>query len=84
MIIWDRLFGTFSRERDDDPVIYGLTRNIESDNIAWVAVHEYVAIARDVMRTGNWRDRLRYLFLAPGWSHDGADKRASVLRRSVA
>lgn len=82
LIIWDKLFGTFSAERDDDPVVYGLTTNIDSDNIAWVAVHEYVAIWRDVKRAGSWRDRLRYVFLAPGWSHDGPDKRASVLRRA--
>jgi sterol desaturase/sphingolipid hydroxylase (fatty acid hydroxylase superfamily) len=83
LIIWDKLFGTFSPERDDDPVVYGLTSNITSDNIAWVALHEYVAIARDLKRAGNWRDRMRYLFLAPGWSHDGQDKRASVLRRGL-
>ncbi len=83
LIIWDKLFGTFSAERDDDPVIYGLTRNIESDNIAWVALHEYVAIGQDLKRAPNWGDRLRYLFLAPGWSHDGADKRANVLRRAL-
>lgn len=83
LIIWDKLFGTFSAERDDDPVVYGLTKNIESDNILWVAVHEYVAIWRDVKRAGNWRDRLRYIFMAPGWSHDGPDKRASVLRRAL-
>lgn len=84
LIIWDKLFGTFSAERDDDPVVYGLTSNIDSDNIAWVALHEYVAIARDLKRTSSWRDRLRYLFMAPGWSHDGEDKRASVLRRKQA
>jgi len=83
LIIWDKLFGTFSPERDDEPVVYGLTTNIESDNILWIAVHEYVAIARDLKRAGNWRDRLRYLLLAPGWSHDGADKRAQVLRRGL-
>lgn len=81
LIIWDKLFGTFSPERDDDPVVYGLTSNINSDNIVWVALHEYVAIGRDFRRAARWRDRLRYLFLAPGWSHDGEDKRASVLRR---
>lgn len=84
LIIWDKLFGTFSPERDDDPVVYGLTSNIESDNIAVVALHEYVAIARDLKRADSWRDRLRYLLLAPGWSHDGEDKRSSVLRRKQA
>jgi sterol desaturase/sphingolipid hydroxylase (fatty acid hydroxylase superfamily) len=83
LIIWDKLFGTFSPEREDDPVVYGLTTNIESDNIAWVALHEYVAIGRDLRRARKWGDRLRYLFLAPGWSHDGADKRANVLRRAL-
>ncbi len=83
LIIWDKWFRTFSAERDDDPVVYGLTTNLDSDNIAWVATHEYVAIARDLKRAETWRDRLRYLFLAPGWSHDGPDKRANVLRAAM-
>ncbi len=83
LIIWDKLFGTFSPEREDEPVVYGLTKDIESDNIAWVALHEYVAIGQDLKSAPNWGDRLRYLFLAPGWSHDGVDKRANVLRRAL-
>ena len=83
LIIWDRLFGTFAQERDDDPVVYGLTTNLDTDKVLWVAVHEYVAIARDLRRAGNWRDRLRYLLLAPGWSHDGPDKRANVMRKQL-
>ncbi len=83
LIIWDKLFGTFSAEREDEPVVYGLTKNIESDTIAVVALHEYVAIGRDLKRARRWGDRLRYLLLAPGWSHDGADKRANVLRRAA-
>lgn len=84
LIIWDRLFGTFSAERDDEPVVYGLTTNLNSDNPLWVAVHEYVSIWRDLRRADNWRDRWRYLLLAPGWSHDGQDKRANVLRKNLA
>lgn len=80
LIIWDRLFGTFSEERDDEPVVYGLTTNIDSDNPWTVLSHEYRAIGRDLRRAGTWGERLRYLLLAPGWSHDGPDKRASVLR----
>lgn len=83
LIIWDRMFGTFSAERDDEPVVYGLTTNLESDNIAWIAGHEYVAIGRDLKRADSWGARLRYLFLAPGWSHDGPDKRANVLRQNL-
>ena len=80
LIIWDRLFGTFSEELDADPVVYGLTTNIGSNNPWVVLTHEYRSIGRDVRRADNWKDRLRYLFWAPGWSHDGPDKRARILR----
>ena len=80
LIIWDRLFGTFSPELDSEPVVYGLTRNIDGDSVMTVLGHEYAAIWRDVRRAERWGDKLRYLLLAPGWSHDSEDKRARVLR----
>ena len=80
LIIWDKLFGTFSPELDEEPVEYGLTTNLETRS-AWVVLaHGYTDILRDFARAGSWRDRLRYLLLPPGWSHDGEDKRASTLR----
>ncbi|MFT4613632.1 MAG: sterol desaturase/sphingolipid hydroxylase (fatty acid hydroxylase superfamily) [Bacteroidia bacterium] len=83
LILWDRLFGTFSRELEDEPVVYGLTTNIDTDNILQIATHEYVSLARDIGRSSHWRDRLRYLFMTPGWSHDGPDKRANIQRKSL-
>jgi sterol desaturase/sphingolipid hydroxylase (fatty acid hydroxylase superfamily) len=81
LIIWDRLFGTFSEELAEEPVVYGLTDNIQTSNPWKIATHEYAAIARDMRRADRWRDRFRYLLSAPGWSHDGPDKRARTLRR---
>jgi sterol desaturase/sphingolipid hydroxylase (fatty acid hydroxylase superfamily) len=46
LIVWDRLFGTF--EREDEPVIYGLTKNVGTYNPAVVITHEYRDILRDV------------------------------------
>ncbi len=83
LIIWDKLFGTFSPERDEEPVRYGLTTNINSDNPWIVLSHEYAAIWRDLRRADSWRDKLNYLLKAPGWSHDGPDKRAATLRRAL-
>jgi len=80
LIIWDRLFGTFSAEVPEEPVRYGLTRNIDSFNPVTASFGEYISIARDIRRSSGWHDALRYLFLAPGWSHDGEDKRANTLR----
>ena len=83
LIIWDRLFGTFSPEIDEEPVKYGLTTNINSDNPWVVLSHEYASLWRDIRRAETWPDRLSYLLKAPGWSHDGPDKRADTLRQAL-
>lgn len=80
LIIWDRIFGTFSEELPSEKPVYGLTENITSHHPIHVATHEYQAIWQDVRRAEKWSDKLKYVFYAPGWSHDGADKRAKTLR----
>jgi hypothetical protein len=84
LIIWDRLFGTFSKEIPSEPVVYGLTTNITSYNPIYVATHEYPAIIADVRRADKLSDKLNYIFKSPGWSHDGQDNRAKVLRAQLA
>jgi len=69
LMIWDRLFGTYQRELPDEPVIYGLTKNIESYNMWTVSTHEYGDICRDVARSTNWRDRLGFVVRTPGWAY---------------
>lgn len=80
LIIWDRLFGTFCKERPEEPVIYGLTTNIHTYNPLRIATHEFAALWRDVRRAPTLGDRLRYLFYPPGWSHDGSTSTAEELR----
>ncbi len=83
LIIWDKLFGTFSEETEKEKPVYGLTTNIETYNPFQVATHEYSAIIKDVLRAKSWKDKLKYIFYAPGWSHDGKDLRAKTLRKGM-
>jgi sterol desaturase/sphingolipid hydroxylase (fatty acid hydroxylase superfamily) len=83
LIIWDRLFGTCAEEQDSEPVRYGLTQNLETYNPAKVAFGEYANLFADVIRAKRLTDKIRYLVLAPGWSHDGPDKRARVMRAAA-
>lgn len=83
LILWDRLFGTFAPELEKEKPVYGLTENLTTFNPLKVATHEYGAIWRDVRRAKKWSDKLKYIFYAPGWSHDGEDKRAKTLRRKL-
>jgi len=83
LITWDRLFGTFSEETDLEPVVYGLTRNIGTFNPIKIVLHEYRSMISDIRSVSRWQDKLRYLVLAPGWHHEGPDKRARTLRRQA-
>lgn len=83
LILWDRLFGTFAEEAPEETPVYGLTKNIRTYNPLTVAAGEYANLWRDVRRARRLRDKLRYLFLAPGWCHDGEDRRSDTLREAT-
>jgi sterol desaturase/sphingolipid hydroxylase (fatty acid hydroxylase superfamily) len=80
LIIWDRLFGTFTPEEDSDPVRYGLVKNLRTFNPAWIAFHEYVGMARDVARARSLAEVWGYVFGRPGWSPDGSRKTAAMIQ----
>ncbi|WP_433385278.1 sterol desaturase family protein [Micromonospora sp. KLBMP9576] len=65
LIVWDRLFGTFTPERAT--VRYGLTKNIDTFNPLRVATHEYRAIWADLRSASCWRHRLGHVLGRPGW-----------------
>jgi len=67
LIIFDRMFGTFEAERDDEPVRYGIVRNLATFNPLWVGFHEWIAIGRDVVKAPDWRSRWMAVAGPPGW-----------------
>ncbi len=67
LIIWDRLFGTFHEEDDDEPCVYGTRAPLRSFDPLWANVEVYAALARDAWRARSWADRLRIWFMPPGW-----------------
>ncbi|MBZ6378001.1 C-5 sterol desaturase [Pacificimonas flava] len=85
LIIWDRLFGTFEPEPDpaEEPLRYGIVRNLGSFNPLWVAVHEWVGIAKDLWAAPTWRARWNYVAREPGWSHDGSRLTSEAIRRQA-
>ena len=83
-IIWDRLFGTFAAERDDDVPVYGLTTNLKSFALLHVAFHEWAAIWRDVKAAPGLITKLKYVFMPPGYSHDGSRLTARQLQERAA
>ncbi len=60
LMIWDKLFRTFQRE--EEKVIYGLTKNINSNNPITINFIEYKNIWKDVKRCRTWKDRFKIIF----------------------
>jgi sterol desaturase/sphingolipid hydroxylase (fatty acid hydroxylase superfamily) len=79
-IVWDRLFGTF--EPEGEPVDYGVTNPVGSDNPLRIAAHEYLHLWQDLRRVRSLRGALGVVFGPPGWCEDGDHCTAADARRS--
>lgn len=79
LIIWDKLFGTFAEEKKRPD--YGILHDLETYNPVIIATHEWVNLWRDLRRAPGWKERLFYLFRAPGWSHDGSKQTVRQLQQ---
>ncbi|MFD0763143.1 sterol desaturase family protein [Lutibacter aestuarii] len=81
-IIWDKLFGTFQPELNDEKVIYGLTSNITTFNPLKIAFHEWVAVFKDAFSAQTtFLNKLKYFIKPPGWKHDGTGLVSDDLRK---
>ncbi|TDG12742.1 sterol desaturase family protein [Seongchinamella unica] len=66
-ILWDRLFGTFQEELDEEPVIFGIRGPLKSFNPWHALTHVYVDMIQDCWHARRWRDKLRVWVARTGW-----------------
>ena len=81
-IIWDRMFGTFAEEMLHEVPHYGITKPMEHPHHPIrIITHEWQEIAKDFKKKVSMSTKLKYLFNAPGWSHDNSSKTSRELQR---
>jgi len=83
LILWDRLFGTFQEEIEQEDIRYGLTKQPEDKGPVNIIFHEFIALYNDVKNAPTYADKLKYIFYPPGWSHDGSTQTARVMQREL-
>lgn len=66
-IIWDRLFGSFQDELDQEPPIYGIRKALHSWNPIYANTHVYQQLIKDSWRTKAWSDKFKVWFGKTGW-----------------
>lgn len=83
LILWDRIFGTFQEEVAEEEIKYGLTTQPEDVGPVNIIFHEFIALYADVKKAPTFKDKLKYIFYPPGWSHDGSTQTARVMQRQL-
>jgi sterol desaturase/sphingolipid hydroxylase (fatty acid hydroxylase superfamily) len=66
-IIWDRLFGSFQEELDEEPVIFGIRSSLKSWNPLYANLQVYKQLCQDSWHARHWLDKWRVWFGRTGW-----------------
>jgi sterol desaturase/sphingolipid hydroxylase (fatty acid hydroxylase superfamily) len=83
LIIWDRIFGTYQEEIDDLPIKYGLVSATKDEKIPTVIFDEWKKLAQVLGQKMSFKTKLQYVFMPPGWSHDGSTKTSKQMREDL-
>ena len=73
-ILWDRLFGTFQEELEEEKPIYGVRKALHSWNPLWANVQVYTQLVKDSVRTKRWSDKFRVWFGRTGWRPEDMER----------
>jgi len=80
LIVWDRMFGTFTPESSDEKCRYGIVKNLGTFNPLIIAFHEWIGIAKDVLKARSLREVLGYTLGPPGWSPDSSRLTTAMIK----
>lgn len=84
LIVFDRLFGTYVKEREDLPCQYGLIHPVTSNNPLKVEFGQWVQLGRDLLAARSLRAVAGLLLRPPGWSPSGPGDTTEELRQRAA
>ena len=70
LMIFDVIFGTYQKERDDIDIRYGTVQPVLSRNPFVITTFEWRNIINDVWKARKIVDRFKFMFGRPGWKPD--------------
>lgn len=65
--IWDRAFGTFQEELDEEPCVYGVKKAPKTWNPIIINFQHLWLLIKDAWYTNSYWDKLRIWFMPLGW-----------------
>lgn len=82
LILWDRIFGTYYPPTAIKPK-FGITTPLRSYNPLIAFSNEYLNIWKDIKKVRSWKDKLKYIFYPPGWSHDNSSITVKKMQKKL-
>ena len=76
--VWDRMFGTFQEELEEEPPVYGIITPAGTWNPIKINFQHLWLLAQDAWRTNNWWDKLRLWFMPTGWRPEDVKDRYPI------
>lgn len=77
-IIWDKLFGTFQKELESVPPVFGITRPAQTWNPIRINFQHISLLISDAWRSENWKDKFTIWFKPTGWRPENFEQKYPV------
>ncbi|WP_202951318.1 sterol desaturase family protein [Xenococcus sp. PCC 7305] len=81
--IWDYLFQTSQVELQQEKPIYGISKNINSENLLVSQTDEFIELWQDIKNAPSWLDKIKYLVMPPGWNYINGGYTAENIRNNA-
>ena len=65
--VWDRIFGTFQEELDEEPPVYGVLKPVKTWNPILINWQHAFNVIQDAYNSKSFVDKLRIWFMPTGW-----------------
>ena len=69
-IFWDKWFGTFQEELDDEPPVYGIKKPARTWNPILINYAHLIQLFKDAWNTKKWGNKFKIWFMPTGWRPD--------------
>jgi sterol desaturase/sphingolipid hydroxylase (fatty acid hydroxylase superfamily) len=77
---WDWLFGTLQTEKHEVKIEYGITRETDATSFIDMYFGEFICLYRDLKNTSGFTNKLKILFMPPGWYPESSEQLATTVR----
>lgn len=82
-LFWDTVMGTKVVLDDANPVVYGITSEVDPGNYIDSHYGQFKKLWLDVRAAPNLMAKIAYVFMPPGWSHTGEHRTVSSQKQAA-